>query len=67
MSDYQNPNLHRGDGVSGRSILVALLAILGVVVLLALAGSFGGEGDGTAPAAGDAVAPATETAPVPTE
>lgn len=71
MSDYPNPNspnqnLHRGDGVSGRGVLIALLVLLAVIVLLAIVGSIGGAGDGTAPAT-DAIAPAAETPVLPTE
>ena len=62
MSDNSNLNLHRGDGVSRRGVIVALVVVVGIVVLLAMAGS----GDGTAPA-GDAISPAAETAPVATE
>ncbi|WP_223423563.1 hypothetical protein [Tateyamaria pelophila] len=62
MSDHSNLNLHRGDGVSRRGVIVALVVVLGIVVLLAM----GGTGDGTAPA-GDVIAPVAETAPVATE
>ena len=66
MSDYPNPNIHRGDGVSGRGLLIALLVIVGFVVLLAI---FGGGGDApttTGTPLPAETAPAT-TAPVATE
>ncbi len=70
MSDYPNPNIHRGDGVSGKAILIAILAIGAIVLLLALVGS----GTGTVPVEGGAVAPeaapaapATDPAPAVTE
>jgi len=71
MSDYPNTNspnhnLHRGDGVSGRGVLIALLVLLGVIILLAVVGSMGGAGDGTAPAT-DVVPPAAETPVLPTQ
>lgn len=66
MSDHSNPNLHRGDGVSGRGVLIALLVIVGIIALLAMAGSMGSDADGTAPA-GDVISPAAESAPIPTE
>ncbi|WP_299285703.1 hypothetical protein [uncultured Tateyamaria sp.] len=62
MSDYPNPNLHRGDGVSGRGLLIAFALIVGVVAILALVGSIGGGSTGGT-AGQDAIAPATEVAP----
>lgn len=62
MSDYPNPNIHRGDGVSGRGILVAFGIVVALIAILALVGSLGGE-EG-APTQ-DAITPAAEsTAPV---
>lgn len=66
MSDYPNPNIQRGDGVSGKGILVALLVILGIIALLAIVGSVGGAGDGAAVPA-DAITPAAETPVLPAE
>ncbi len=66
MSDHSNLNLHRGDGVSRRGVVVAILVIAGIVVLLAIAGTTGG-GENVAPAAGDVISPSVEPAPVPTE
>ncbi|WP_299628218.1 hypothetical protein [uncultured Tateyamaria sp.] len=71
MSDYPNPNapnhnLHRGDGVSGRGVLIALLVLLAVIVLIAIVGSIGGAGDGTAPTS-DVISPAVETPLLPAE
>ena len=73
MSDYPNPNIHRGDGVSGRGLLISFAVIVAVVALLALLGSIGsggGEGgptqDAITPAATDTTGAVTGTA-VPTE
>ena len=66
MSDYPNPNLHRGDGVSARGLLIALAIIVGIVVLLAVAGALGGGGGGEGAPTQDAItpaAPSTTTAP----
>jgi len=66
MSDYPNPNLHRGDGTSGRGLLIAFAVIVAVVALLALVGSIGGGGE----AGGENAitpAPATQAPPIPTE
>jgi hypothetical protein len=60
MADYPNPNIHRGQGVSGRGLLIA-----GIVLLLAIfALSF--IGTSTVPTAEpqSAIQPAP-TAPVP--
>ena len=65
MSDYPNPNIHRGDGVSTRGILTALGIVLAIIVLLAVVGSLGGGGEG-APTQ-DAITPATDGAVAPTE
>ena len=72
MSDHSNTHIHRSDGTSARGLLIAFVLIVGVVVLLALVGSFAG-GDGTTgdtaitPPAEGIVAPTIEPAPVPTE
>ncbi|MEL6566310.1 MAG: hypothetical protein AAF822_07780 [Pseudomonadota bacterium] len=66
MSDYPNPNIHRGDGVSARGILVAFGIVLAIIALLAVVGSLGSGGGEGAPTQ-DAIAPATESTPVPTE
>ncbi|WP_299657089.1 hypothetical protein [uncultured Tateyamaria sp.] len=58
MSDYPNPNIHRGDGVSGRGLLISFAVIVAVVALLALLGSIGSGGGEGAPTQ-DAIAPAT--------
>lgn len=73
MSDYlsskaSKQTLHRGDGIGGRGILFALLVGLGIIALLAVAGSIGGAGDGTTtPPGPDLVAPAAKAPPIPTE
>ncbi|MEL6619716.1 MAG: hypothetical protein AAFP16_12620 [Pseudomonadota bacterium] len=70
MSDYPNPNLHRGDGVSARGLLIALAIIVAIVALLAIAGAIGGGGTGDggegAPTQ-DAITPAVPSTAVPTE
>lgn len=66
MSDYPDPNIHRGDSTSGRGLLIAFAIIVAVVALLALVGSIGGSGD----AGGEnaiAPAPAPRTTPVPSQ
>ncbi len=62
MSDYPNTNVHRGDGVSARGLLVAVAIIVAIIGLLAFAGSMGEQGEGAATQ--DAITPAVE-APVP--
>ncbi|APX10608.1 hypothetical protein [Tateyamaria omphalii] len=57
MSDYPNPNIHRGDGVSGRGLLISFAVIVAVVALLAVLGSVGSGGREGAPTQ-DAIAPA---------
>ncbi|MEO0400964.1 MAG: hypothetical protein AAF214_01175 [Pseudomonadota bacterium] len=64
MSDYPNPNLHRGDGVSGRGLLIAFAVIVGFIALLALLGSIGGGGEDGA-VSQDLIAPATDDLPAP--
>ena len=49
MSDYPNPNIHRGDGVSGRGILVAVAIVAAIILLLAVVGSLGSGGGEGAP------------------
>ncbi len=66
MSDYPNPNIHRGDGVSARGILVAFGIVLAIILLLAVIGSMGSGGGEGAPTQ-DAIAPAVEGTAVPTE
>ena len=66
MSDYPNPNIHRGDGVSARGVLVAFGVVLAVILLLALVGSLGSGGGEGAPTQ-DAITPAAEGTVVPTE
>ncbi|KIC51315.1 hypothetical protein [Tateyamaria sp. ANG-S1] len=56
MSDYPNPNIHRGDGVSGHGLLISFAVIVAVVALLALLGSVGSGGREGAPTP-DAIAP----------
>ncbi|MEP4194125.1 MAG: hypothetical protein ABJL99_00655 [Aliishimia sp.] len=51
MSDYPNPNVHRGDGISGRGLLAAAGVIVFVIVLLAAVGS------NNAPTANEATMP----------
>ena len=66
MSDYPNPNLHRGDGVTARGLLIAFAVIVGVIAVLALLGSIGGGAEnGTV--SQDLIAPAAESVAVPTE
>ena len=43
MSDYPNPNIHRGDGVSGRGLLISFAVIVAVVALLAPPFGLGGD------------------------
>ncbi len=45
MSDYQNTNIHRAGGTSGRGLLIAFGLIVGIVALLAIVGTFGGGGE----------------------
>ena len=66
MSDYPNPNLHRGDGVSGRGLLIAFGVIVAIIAILALVGSIGGVPEGGT-VSQDAIAPAVEGVAVPTE
>ncbi|WP_299144805.1 hypothetical protein [uncultured Tateyamaria sp.] len=65
MSDYPNPNLHRGDGVSGRGLLIAFGVIVAFIAILALVGASGGPENGTV--SQDAIAPATDPLVVPSE
>ncbi|MEO0503655.1 MAG: hypothetical protein AAFZ14_10040 [Pseudomonadota bacterium] len=68
MSDYPNPNIHRGDGVSGRGILVAVAIVAAIILLLAVVGSLGsGGGEGAPTQDAIAPAPAAEGTVVPTE
>jgi len=66
MSDYPNPNLHRGDGTSGRGLLIAFAVIVAVVALLALVGSIGG-GEGSEAGGENAITPPAEAPVPPTE
>lgn len=66
MSDYPNPNLHRGDGVSGRGLLIAFGVIVAIIAILALVGSIGGVPDNGAVSQG-AIAPAAEGVAIPAE
>ena len=65
MSDYPNPNIHRGDNVSGRGILVAFGIVLAIIMLLAFVGSLGSGGGEGAPTQ-DAITPAVESTVAPT-
>ena len=65
MSDYPNPNLHRGDGVSGRGLLIAFGVIVAIIAILALVGTSSVPDGGTV--SQDAIAPAAEPLAVPTE
>ena len=68
MSDYPNPNIHRGDGTSGRGLLIAFAVIVAVVALLALVGSIGGGAGGEAGGENAVTpAPALQAPPIPTE
>lgn len=66
MSDYPNSNIQRSSGTSGRGLLITFATIVGVVVLLALIGSLGGDGD-DAPAPQDTITPAEPSPVLPTE
>ena len=66
MSDYPNPNIHRGDSVSARGILVAFGIVAAIIVLLAIVGSVG-SGGGEGASTQDAIAPAAENPVVPPE
>lgn len=61
MSEFTNRDVHRGDGVSTRGILISIAVILFVIIGLAMLGG-GGGGVPADPAALDS-APATDTAP----
>lgn len=64
MSDYPNTNVHRGDGVSARGLLVAVAIIVAIIALLSLVG---GAGEGVEGAATqDAITPALEAPAAPT-
>ena len=72
MSDYPNPNIHRGDATSGRGLLIAFAVIVAIVVLLALVGTMGGGGgeaggENAITPAESAVTPGVETPVAPTE
>jgi hypothetical protein len=67
MSDYPNPNLHRGDGVSARGLLIGLGVIVAILVLLVLAGGGGGDGTADETVSQDAISPATTSVAVPSE
>lgn len=50
MSDYTNPNLHRGSGVTGRGLLIAVAVLVALVFALAYLGAStvpDGENGGT--------------------
>ncbi|WP_415920174.1 hypothetical protein [Tateyamaria sp. SN6-1] len=66
MSDYPNPNIHRGDGVSARGVLVAFAIVAAIILLLAIVGAMGSGGSEGAPTQ-DAIAPAAQSTTVPTE
>jgi hypothetical protein len=34
MSDYQNPNIHRGQGISGRGLLIAAVVLVAATFAL---------------------------------
>lgn len=66
MSDYQNSNIQRSSGASGRGLLITFAAIVGIVVLLTLIGSLGGDGgDSNTPQ--DAITPAEPSPVLPTQ
>jgi hypothetical protein len=64
MSDYQNPNIHRGQGISGRGLLIAAVVLVAATFALSFIGTStvpAGDGLGTQPSIAE---PAIQTAPV---
>ena len=39
MSDYSNPNIHRGQGISGRGLFIAVIVLVAFVFALAYLGA----------------------------
>lgn len=65
MSEFTNRDIHRGDGVSTRGILISIAVILFVIVGLATLGGGGGApADPAALESAPAAEPAPATAPV---
>ncbi|MFT5864921.1 MAG: hypothetical protein ACI9PY_000765 [Ascidiaceihabitans sp.] len=55
MSDYTNPNIHRGQGITGRGLLIAIAVLVAFIFALAYLGASTVPEDGVpngAPAAG---------------
>lgn len=66
MSDYPNSNIQRSRRASGRGLLITFAAIVGIVAVLTLIGSLGGDG-GNAPTPQDAITPAEPSPVLPTQ
>ncbi|WP_390913900.1 hypothetical protein [Pseudosulfitobacter sp. SM2401] len=39
MSDYTNPNIHRGQGITGRGLLIAVAVLVAFIFALAYLGA----------------------------
>ncbi len=65
MADHPNPNIHRGQGISGRGLLIAGVVLVLAIFALSFFGTStvpAGDGLGTQPPVAE---PAIQTAPVP--
>ena len=67
MSDYPNPNIHRGEGVTGRGLLIAFGIIVAIIAILAIVGTSNPPAEGTAGEEVITPAPAPQAVPLPTE
>lgn len=65
MSDYPNPNIHRGEGVTGRGLLIAFGIIIAIIAILAIVSTGTPPADGTA--GQEVITPPPEAVPLATE
>ena len=63
MSEFTNRDVHRGDGVSGRGLLIGVLVVLVLIIGLAIIGSNSTPGDPAASVDGASSTPAIASDP----